>query len=119
MADEYAQAVAASGQEGRQPMGNTAIDQMSRVRIASSFAHPELIRQKMNTQAGDPAFVPGMQPRNPVINERLGASYVPKASIAPQTSPEAGATQANGRIVPPRIVRSLDSFSQGIETSRI
>ena len=119
MSDEYTQAVAASGQEGRQPMGNTAIDQISHVRTASTFAHPELIRQKMNIQAGDPALVPGMTPRSPVINERLGAAYVPKASIAPQTSPEAAATQANGRIVPPTTVRSADSFGQGISTSMI
>jgi hypothetical protein len=119
MSDDYTQAVAASGQEGRQPMGNTAIDQISNVRTATTFAHPELIRRKMNIQAGDPALVPGMQPRNPVINERLGAAFVPRASVAPQTSPEAGMTQANGRIVPPRMIRSADSFSQGISTSMI
>lgn len=117
MRDEVSTALAGAHQEGREPMGMDFIAQASQPRIASSFAHPELIRAKMNTQAGDPALVPGMQPRNPVAAERLGAHFAPTIGIRGPVLPEAAATQANGRIVPPRIVRSMDSFGQGIATS--
>lgn len=117
MSDDYSKAVAASAQEGRQVMGTTVADQISHLRVASSFAHPELVRQKMNIQAGDPAIVPGVQPRNPVAAERLGAHFAPSVSVRGPVLPEAAATQANGRIIPPRIIRSVDSFGQGISTS--
>lgn len=112
--DDIQGIVAGAAQEGREPMGNTAIDQIQNVRTVSTFAHPELIRAKYAMQLQDPALVPGAAPRSPVMAERLGASYVVNVRTEAQTLPEAGATQANGRIVPPRIVRSMDSFGQGM-----
>ena len=110
--------VAGAAQEGRVPMGDTAIDQITSVRTVSTFAHPELIRAKYAMQLSDPALVPGAAPRSPVMSERLGAKYdvnVPTAT-APLTNPEAGNTQANGKIVPPKIVRSMDSFQGGVRS---
>jgi len=117
MSDDYTKALAGGVQQGRQVMGTTVSDQISHLDVASSFAHPELVRAKMNTQAGDPALVPGAQPRNPVAAERLGPHFAPVMKSGGPVLPEAAATQANGRIVPPRIIRSVDSFGQGISTS--
>jgi hypothetical protein len=108
--DDVQQALAGMAQQGRQPMGTDAV---TNVNTASSFQHPELLRAKYAIQGGDPALVPGAEPRNPVMAETLGPRFAPSATINKPVLPEAAATQANGRIIPPRTVRSTDSFSQG------
>jgi hypothetical protein len=108
--DDISQALSGMAQQGRQPMGTDAI---TNVNTNSTFLHPDLVRAKYAIQGSDPALVPGAVPRNPVMAERLGPRFAPAVSINKPVLPEAAATQANGRIIPPRTIRSQDSFSQG------
>lgn len=48
--------------------------------------------------------------RGPISAERLGPQFTVSASIVKQIDPSAGLTQANGRVVPPSVVRSRPSF---------
>ena len=80
--------------------------------------------KKKNTAAGDPT-ASGTKanrknaPYSPSTagTERKGAAYSIKASYMKSNDPAAGLTQANGRIVNPAVVRSKDSWSEGISTS--
>jgi len=106
-------AVAAENTQGRQSEG-------AGVSFTSPSAKPErgTLVAKANAAAGDPAVQgQGTRANVPYAGERKGAAYSIKASYAPQTSPEAGATQANGRVVSPAITRQKDSWSDGIATS--
>jgi hypothetical protein len=89
-------------------MGTSAID---------AFAHapavPPLrgdLRKKGSTAAGDPT--PPTGHRDNIAQEKLGAAHVVAASTPPMTDPSAGATQANGHIIPSAIRRG-DSFVDG------
>lgn len=108
-------AVAAEKTQGRSPMGTEG------VAFTSPSAKPVsgTLEPRKNTQAGDPAIEAKPARANVPYKgeERTGAAYSIKASYAPQTSPEAGLTQANGRIIPPKTVRSRGGFDQGIGTS--
>lgn len=69
---------------------------------------------KKNTQAADPAGMGPKARRTPVLNaggERLGAAYRVTSRYS-VSSPEAGATMANGRIVP-STMGSRQNFSSG------
>jgi hypothetical protein len=89
-------------------MGNSAIE---------AFAHapavPPLrgdLRVKGNTAAGDPT--PPTGHRANVSQETLGAAHTVTSSTPPMIDPSAGATTANGHIVPSAIQRG-DSFVDG------
>lgn len=71
---------------------------------------------KKNTAAGDPALQ-AKPSRSVSAPDKNGAAHTIKAKYQVQTEPAAGATQANGRILPPATKRSADSFGQGISTS--
>lgn len=108
-------AVAAGNTQGRSVMGDAG-----RL-FTSPSASPVSGTQepRHNTQAGDPT-ASGTRVSRPNVSyagETKGAAYSIKSSYAPQTSPEAGMTQANGRIISPSVIRSKDSFSEGIGTS--
>ena len=107
-------AVAAENTQGRSSMGREGLS------FTSPSATPKsgTLEPKKNTAAGDPAIQgQGIRANVPYAGERKGAAYSIKASYMKQTAPEAGLTQANGRIVSPAVVRSKDSWSEGIETS--
>jgi len=107
-------AVAAENTQGRQSSGREG------TKFTSPSAAPKAgtLIPKKNTAAADPAVTnPGTRANAPYAGERKGAAYSIKATYMKQTAPEAGMTQANGRIVSPAVVRQKDSWAQGIETS--
>jgi len=107
-------AVAAENTQGRKSSGREG------TKFSSPSASPKVgtLVPKKNTAAGDPTVTnPGIRVNTPYKGERKGAAYSIKATYMKQTAPEAGLTQANGRIVSPSVVRSKDSWTQGIETS--
>lgn len=68
---------------------------------------------RKNTQAGDPAPQPlGKHPYAPY--ERNGAKYGIQVGFEAHTAPEAGLTQANGRIMPHAVNRSSINFRNGM-----
>ena len=75
---------------------------------------------RKNTAAGDPA-IEAKPSRGKTLTsgkgEGHGAAYQIKSSYAPQTEPAAGATQANGRIVPPVMQRQAPNFQGGMQSS--
>jgi hypothetical protein len=107
-------AVAAENTQGRQSSGREG------TKFTSPSASPKSgkLMPKKNTAAGDPAVTnPGVRANAPYSGEKKGAAYSIKATYMKQTAPEAGLTQANGRVVSPAITRQKDSWSQGLETS--
>lgn len=76
---------------------------------------------KKGAQAGDPT---GSNKKNrkgiqyPLPAERTGAQYRITAKFPPHTSPAAGATQANGRIIGAGGVGQAGPFSQEQSVSR-
>lgn len=107
------EAVAGMANNGRMPMGNDAFKASAPSATDTGRA---VLRPKAGAQAGDPT-VGGAAHRSNVAYERMGAHYgVQVNSVAPHLH-EAGATQANGRIVPAKTIRSNDSFNAGVQSS--
>jgi hypothetical protein len=108
-------AVAAGNTQGRQSSGREG------TKFSSPSASPKsgTLVPKKNVAAGDPtgAGTKANRANTPYAGERKGAAYSIKATYMKQTAPEAGLTQANGRIVSPSVVRSKDSYTEGLETS--
>ena len=114
------EALAGMAKQGRTPMGKEG------VKFSSPSAAPAkgTLVPKKNTAAGDPtASGTKANRKNEAYNpgtagtERTGASYSVKASYMKSNDPAAGLTQANGRIISPSVVRSKDSWSEGISSS--
>jgi hypothetical protein len=80
-----------------------------------TVAKPEkgTLMKKKNTAAGDPTKM-AKPSRTFVMAERAGARYGIKVGFQKQVAPEAGATQGNGRLIPPAINRSKPNFSAGM-----
>lgn len=101
----------------RQPMGQQGFAFDNASGTASPNTSP---RPRKNTQAGDPV---GNTKKNrkgiqyPLPAERTGAQYRITAKFPPHTAPEAGATQANGRIIS-AAKPELGNFSQERDVSR-
>ena len=68
--------------------------------------------KKKNTAAGDPTKGPTNHRTH--VKARSGARYGVKVGFQKQTSPEAGATQGNGRLIPAAINRSKPNFTAGM-----
>lgn len=70
--------------------------------------------KKKNTAAGDPTKGPTNR-RSNVTSEgaRNGARYGVRVGFQKQVAPEAGATQANGRIISSPINRQRPNFQEG------
>jgi len=79
-----------------------------------TVAKPEkgTLMKKKNTAAGDPTKM--AKPSRKHVLERSGARYGIRVGFQKQTAPEAGATQGNGRLIPPAINRSKPNFSAGM-----
>jgi hypothetical protein len=74
------------------------------------------MRPKAHNKDVDPAFQPiGSHPYAP--REVSGAQYGIQVGFEAHTAPEAGMTQANGRIVPSAINRSAPNFRTGMQES--
>jgi hypothetical protein len=110
-------AVAAENTQGRASMGNEG------TKFSSPSASPASGTKvpRKNTQAGDPTASGTKANRANVQQtpamEKMGAAHTIKGRYMKDTDPAAGLTQANGRIVSPSVIRSTQSFDQGIGTS--
>jgi hypothetical protein len=70
------------------------------------------LMKKKNTAAGDPY---GMaKPSRKFVTATGGARYGIRVMFQKQTSPEASATQGNGRILSPSVKRSAPTFKDGM-----
>lgn len=106
----------ASNNPNRQPMGTSALENTS---YPSAKPGGTPVARK-NTAAGDPAAQPMARPTGrqlPPGGERMGAAYGIKVNYTSQTSPEAGATQANGRVFKSAVMRDRYNFNDGNATS--
>ena len=93
----------------RVPMGNSAIPNP----VVVPPLRGELVSKAPNSKGGTDTGGPSGH-RNAVPQESLGASYRVKAVTPPMTSPEAGPTTANGKIVPSSLPRA-DSFGDALQ----
>ncbi|CAB4153345.1 hypothetical protein UFOVP621_121 [uncultured Caudovirales phage] len=107
----------------RVPMGTSAVDG-AQYPSATETGRATLMPRK-NTQAGDPTVGPTTRPGNILSPnagsgpERNGARYSITVNTVIPTAPEAGATQASGRIVKPSTDRSRKVFDDGMGSSYI
>ena len=69
---------------------------------------------KKNTAAGGATGTTGHRAH---VKATSGAKYAITAKLSGGTSPEAGATQANGRIIAPAVNRTRPNFTDGAHES--
>jgi hypothetical protein len=69
---------------------------------------------KKHGKAVNPALSPAGAPRVYAPKERNGAQYGIQVGFEAHVAPEAGFTQANGRILPTAINRSAPNFQVGM-----
>lgn len=108
-------AVAAGNTQGRKTIG----DEGRKFTSPSASPKAGTLVPKKNTAAGDPygAGTKVNRVNQPYSGERKGAAYSVKVRYTKATAPEAGLTQANGRLVNPAVTRQEDSWNEGIATS--
>jgi hypothetical protein len=68
--------------------------------------------KKKNTAAGDPTKM--AKPSRTKVKATSGARYGVRVKFQKSESPEAGATQANGRLLPSAMKAQAPSFSAGM-----
>ena len=78
---------------------------------AAPSANTKLMKKK-NTAAGDPTKM--AKPSRTFVKATSGARYGVRVKFQKSESPEAGATQANGRILPAAMKAQAPSFSAGM-----
>jgi len=80
---------------------------------AHTVAKPEkgTLVKKKNAASGGATGTTGARSH---VKARSGARYGINVGFQKQVSPEAGATQGNGRIIPPAVNRSKPNFSAGM-----
>lgn len=102
----------------RVPMGTSFV---ANTMYASADIGNQLVRPRGNVQAGDPTMgtPPASRPNVLLGADRLGAKYTVFTNTVVPTAPEAGFTQASGKILPPNTIRSrsIDSFDDGMNSS--
>jgi hypothetical protein len=104
----------AANNPNRQPMGTEAVQNISVAPALKGTLVP-----KKNVAAGDPTVMQKPS-RSNVPNQavnRNGASYGIRVNYTMSNSPEAGATQANGRIFKSATNRSRFNFDDGAGSS--
>jgi hypothetical protein len=94
------------------PLAPTS-DVKSSVDFKSPSAKPEVgkLVGKKNTAAGGATGVTGHRSH---VKATSGARYGIRVKFQKTEAPEAGATQANGRLLPSAIKRSAPNFSAGM-----
>ena len=72
---------------------------------------------KKGAQAADPYVQAKPSRPNRLISaaERSGAHYGVQSGMTASVAPEAGLTQANGRIIPPSVKRTSVNFRGGVQ----
>ena len=81
---------------------------------ASSKPEKGKLVKKKNAAAGGATGTTGHRSHVTADGHRAGARYGIRVGFAKQVAPEAGATQGNGRIIPPAVNRSRPNFSAGM-----
>lgn len=119
-ANDPAAALAGMAKVGnpRVPMGNAAYTLQGGYTPSKNTT----LRPKGGAQAGDPTPPTGLRksvayPLPAGSGDRNGAGYRVVAKFPPHQSPEAGATQANGKVVRSAVNRSQPAFQDGSERS--
>lgn len=106
--------VAATGRgSSRKAAGTSVYTQVSNVSGAPS---PNTIAVPRKNGRDGNALLGGTGHRSPMLAERLGPKFAPQMAMCKQIDPSAGATQANGKIVPASTVRS-GSFTSEIQSA--
>lgn len=101
----------------RVPIGYEATEGAS---YPSADTGNQKLMPRGNVQAGDPTAGEPPAARTQVKYQganRMGARYGISVNTVIPNAPEAGATQANGRVIPPQTIRSRNSFDDGVGTS--
>jgi hypothetical protein len=88
--------LAGAAASGRAPIATDVIKTF--VNTSAQATTHGLSHPRFSLPANDPAFFPTAQPQN-VLQGRAGARYGIRVRMPIPVSPEAGATQANGRVV--------------------
>lgn len=95
------------------PLPGAAPSSPAPVNASGAPSKNTILMPRKNAQAADPAFQPyGKRAYAP--RERSGAQYGVKVGFEAHVAPEAGFTQANGRIAPAAINRSAPNFQFGM-----
>jgi len=103
----------AANSDLRQPMGTDALQASAAPALSGTLV------PKKNVAAGDPTAMAKPSRAN-VPNQavnRNGASYGIRVNYTASTSPEAGATQGNGRIFKSAVNRTRFNFDSGAGSS--
>jgi hypothetical protein len=87
---------------------------MSKVDMTAPSAKPERgkLMKKKGAQAGDPTKM--AKPSRPHVKATSGARYGVRVMFQKSEAPEAGATQANGRLLPSVMGIQAPSFKAGM-----
>jgi len=80
---------------------------------ASSKPEKGTLVKKKGAQAGDPTKM--AKPSRTFVKATSGARYGVRVKFQKSESPEAGATQGNGRLLPPAVKRSAQNFDAGMQ----
>jgi hypothetical protein len=104
-----------SSKKNPAPLAPTSTEPSNSTSSKPRVAMPErgTLMKKKNTASGDP-YGMAKPSREFVMVERAGARYGIRVGFQKQVAPEAGATQSNGRLIPPSINRSQPNFSAGM-----
>lgn len=96
----------------RVPMGNSVYST-----VVNASGHPDKgsVVPRRNTQAGDLSGPAGNRAYG--THDRNGARYGIAVNYAAPVSPEAAATQANGRVFKSAVDRDRTNFDMGVGTS--
>lgn len=94
------------------PLPGAAPDNVAPVNASGAPSSNTILRPKAHNKDVDPAFQPYGK-REYAPRERNGAQYGVQVGFEAHTAPEAGFTQANGRIAPAAINRSAPNFQFG------
>lgn len=99
----------------RVPMGNDAYSVLAGAQYVGSPNTHLVPRQ--DAQAADPTpptAIPGQHqyPLPAGVGDKDGAVYRTQMAFPPMTLPQAGQTQANGRVIRPAVNRSVPNFEE-------
>lgn len=104
--------------KNKAPIGPVATAPAASSSAKARVAMPEkgTLVKKKNTAAGDPTRM-AKPSRTKVMSPdatHAGARYGIRVKFQQTVAPEAGATQGNGRILPPAMKRQAPSFAEGM-----
>ena len=93
-------------------MGN--VGSKGAAKAAAPSKNTKLMKKTGNAKGGTDPYKQAKPARPNKLRERSGARYGISVKMPKGTSPEAGLTQSNGRIIPSSINRSHPNFNAGM-----